>query len=226
MPLITRQQKGSKLTIAEMDGNLEYLQANGFVNGQYSQTLEGTGAIIEIGDLESDPSQFTDAVAGTYVVTPIGGSGTGAILELVIVPDGNKFIIDFPASTITSGGSGYEVGRFLQISTNSLGGTLNRTINIELTEGSVDVTQTSEILVSENAIVLSTQRTNVYGDLGVTGDITANSISAQGIEGGLSVTGSPTSIIMFNNLPTSDPRVLGQLWADPAKGYVLIVSQG
>ncbi len=30
MPLILRQQKGSKLTIAEMDGNLEYLETSGY----------------------------------------------------------------------------------------------------------------------------------------------------------------------------------------------------
>jgi len=231
MPLITRQQKGSKLTIPEMDGNLLYLESNGFVNGQYSQTLEGTGAIIEIGDLTSEPSGFINAAEGTYEVTPTGGSGSGAIFNLVVTGKFGEYSIDFGQSTIVSGGSGYEVGDILEVNRLDLGGEDPLIIEISLGEGSVDVTQTSEILVSENSIVLSTANTNVFGNLDVTGAITANSISAQGIEGaanltGLSVTGSPQSIITLNNLPTSDPEALGQLWVDILNGNVLKVSQG
>jgi hypothetical protein len=233
MSLITRQQKGSKLTIPEMDGNLLYLESNGFVNGQYSQTLEGTGEIIEIGNLTYEPSSFLNAAEDTYEVTPTGGSGTGAIFNLVVkLGRFGEFSIDFDQSTIVSGGSGYEVGDILEVNRLDLGGEDPLIIKISLGEGSVNVTQTSEIVVSADGIVLSTpQTTNIFSNLSVTGAITADSISAQGIEGaanltGLSVTGSPTSIIVLNNLPTEDPEVLGQLWADPAKGYVLIVSQG
>ena len=50
MSLITRTAKGSKLTIAEMDGNLTYLASSSFQDGVYSQTVEGTGAVISISE--------------------------------------------------------------------------------------------------------------------------------------------------------------------------------
>jgi hypothetical protein len=42
MPIVTRTGKGSKLTIAEMDGNLEYLASSSFQNGLYTS---GSGSI-------------------------------------------------------------------------------------------------------------------------------------------------------------------------------------
>ena len=86
MPLITRTEKGSKLTIQEMDGNLTYLESNGFVDGVYSQTVEGTGEIIgTFGGTIQYSNPIDSGTVGTYTVSPTtDGSGTGAQFELVV----------------------------------------------------------------------------------------------------------------------------------------------
>jgi hypothetical protein len=96
MPLITRQEKGTKLTIQDMDGNLTYLQSNGFVDGEYSQTLIGTGEIIgTIGDTIQFSNPIDSGTVGTYTVSPTtDGSGTGAQFELVVIEARGAFTIN------------------------------------------------------------------------------------------------------------------------------------
>ena len=62
MPLITRQGKGSKLTIQEMDGNLEYLQtnlsgSNTIIGNTDIKTTADSGAILEISSTSSVTTQ-------------------------------------------------------------------------------------------------------------------------------------------------------------------------
>ena len=65
MSLITRTGKGSKLTIEEMDGNLEYLASSSFQEGVYSQII-GSGAII--GEL-NDTITYTSPLANAAVAS-------------------------------------------------------------------------------------------------------------------------------------------------------------
>jgi hypothetical protein len=69
MPLITRQSKGSKLSIAELDGNLQYLeelaqQGGGGSSGPQGQTgpqgPEGGGSVF--------PFTGTASIIGTVLI--------------------------------------------------------------------------------------------------------------------------------------------------------------
>lgn len=68
MPLITRQGKGSKLTIAEMDGNLEYLQTN----------LSGSNTIIGNTDIKTstDSDAILEIFSTSSVTTQDDGRGS------------------------------------------------------------------------------------------------------------------------------------------------------
>lgn len=146
MPLITRQEKGSKLTIQEMDGNLTYLESNGFIDGTYEQSKTGTGAIIDLTVLSSP--LFTDGAEGVYEVTPTSEFGSGAILNLAVIPVEGGYNINFIDSEIIEGGSGYVEKSAITFSSNDFGGTLDKTVSIDLSTGSVDVDASSSIAVS------------------------------------------------------------------------------
>jgi hypothetical protein len=217
MSLITRTAKGSKLTIAEMDGNLTYLQSNGFVDGVYSQTVIGTGAVLQM-----QPQAALNASIGVYEnISPTGGSGTGLIVDVEIANTGRG---NGATYTIVDGGSGYNVGDTVSIQNTDIGGTpASGTTNRLLLDGDVDVTSTSTITVTEDEINLSTTTISVTGsiesDSSITtvGNISGNSITAtnnlQGQSLMISNIFSSTSI-NFGNLPTTDPVVLGELWND------------
>jgi len=71
MPLITRQGKGSKLTIQEMDGNLEYLQTN----------LSGSNTIIGNTDIKTtaDSDAILEISSTSSVTTNTGPGGSFTI---------------------------------------------------------------------------------------------------------------------------------------------------
>jgi hypothetical protein len=225
MPLITREGKGSKLTIAEMDGNLEYLASSSFQDGVYSQTVEGTGEIIgTIGDTIQFSSPIDSGTVGTYAVSPTtDGLGTGAEFELVVDESRGSFIINVDASSVLNKGLGYAVGDTLTVDLIDLGGNMGETLVFTLLDGGVDSAKTSTITVTEDEINLSTTTISLIGsiesDSSITtvGNISGNNVIAtnqiQGQSLIISNIFSSTSI-NFGNLPTTDPVVLGQLWND------------
>jgi hypothetical protein len=208
MSLVTREEKGSKLTIAEMDGNLTYLESNGFVDGVYSQTVIGTGEIIgTFGTTIRFTNPIDSGTEGTYTVSPTtDGSGTGAQFELVVDESRGAPSINISLSSVLNGGSGYAVGDTLTVDLMDLGGNMGETEVFTLLAGGVTVTKTSTITVTEDEINLSTTTISVTGSIAVTGSIEFSSTS-----------------INFSNLPTTDPVVSGQLWN---KGGILTISAG
>ena len=225
MPLITRQEKGTKLTIQDMDGNLTYLQSNGFVDGEYSQTVIGTGEIIgTIGNTIQYSNPLDSGTVGTYTVSPTtDGSGTGAQFELVVIEARGAFAIDGSLSSVLNGGSGYAVGDTLTVDLMDLGGNMGETVVFTLQPGGVNVTKTSTITVTEDEINLSTTTISLTGsiesDSSITtvGNITGGNVIAintlQGKSLIISNIFSSTSI-NFGNLPTTDPVISGELWND------------
>jgi hypothetical protein len=110
MSLITRTEKGSKLTIAEMDGNLEFLASSSFQDGVYSQLTQGTGAVLSI-----DTTFQPIAVVGTYEgIEPAGGSGTGLIVDVEVTVTGGRATL-VANYTIVDGGIGYQTDDELTI---------------------------------------------------------------------------------------------------------------
>ncbi len=153
MALILRQEKGSKLTIQEMDDNLTYLESNGFVDGNYSRDVVGTGAVIDLEPITYD--LFTDGEEGIYTVNPINGSGTGLVLTLNVVPTEGGYLFNFDESSIDDGGSDYELNDEITISTNDLGGTLDKPVILTLNSGSISISEQSTIQVLTGSITLS-----------------------------------------------------------------------
>jgi hypothetical protein len=105
MPLTTRTGKGSKLTIAEMDGNFVYLNNNPLLLGKITADLnlepivgnpilvtgcmDSTGTLFEVGEritfYDSENAVYgTAAVASTRVYT---GDGSGAIRACLNISD-------------------------------------------------------------------------------------------------------------------------------------------
>jgi hypothetical protein len=231
MSLITRTAKGSKLTIAEMDGNLEFLASSSFQDGVYSQTVIGIGDIIgTIGDTIEFSNPLDSGTAGTYIVSPTtDGSGTGAQFELVVFESRGAFAIDGSLSAVLNGGSGYAVGDTLTVDLMDLGGNDGETVEFGLLDGGVNETKTSTITVTEDEINLSSttltvtgaveffEGISVAGNLTTTKNISANqgNFTNQVTCNQLSVANlSSDTVINFANLKTFDPVVLGQLWND------------
>ena len=214
MSLITREEKGSKLTIAEMDGNLTYLESNGFVDGEYSRTTQGTGAVLQMQPQSLD----FDASIGLYEnISPTGGSGTGLIVDVEII-DGERGG-KFAEYIIVDGGSGYAVGDTVSIQNTDIGGTTGTT-DRELEDGDVDVTTTSTVTIDSN-ITISTPSLTISGSIVVTDTLQCDNISGTNISGQtLSVlTGGPSlSISVFglqlSSLPTTEPVFPGYVWND------------
>jgi len=207
MPLITRQEKGSKLTIAEMDGNLEYLQSNGFVDGEYAR-IEPSLGIIE-GDIDDtityDPKPFSNAGTGSYTVTPttLTGEGAGAEFELVVIepePGSNKFFFS-QDSFVIEGGKGYAVGDTLTVPYSEIGGVSSLSsdvVTFTLQEGSISGPVETYVSVSDGNLSVGAVTTSA---LNVKGEIITSALTAQ-IE------------VFFPGLPTEDPVNEGQLWND------------
>ncbi len=199
MSLITRTAKGSKLTIAEMDGNINTLASASLVDGVYtitsgsrtdSITALASGSIeiksfsasdgsVTAESLEFLPTSFeTDVIVGaTYTgIQPTGGSGTGLVVTVVVAPLPSPNI---SSVTVTTSGTGYQPDDVVSIATSELGA--------DPSTESTTVTLGSRDLSAENQ-----QR----------------------------ILMTPTGISM-PDLPESDPRVVGQLWVDPDAGYAV-----
>ena len=191
MAIVTRTGKGSKLTISEMDGNINTLASASLVDGVYTITsgsrtdsitalasgsieikslLAGDGSVTAE-TLTFSPTFFEadTVVAGTYTgVQPTGGNGTGLTVT-VVVSEGEEFPT-ISSVTVTDGGSGYESGDIVSIATSALGADPStQSTTVELGAEQLNLTQQQRILMS------------------------------------------PTGISM-PNLPTSDPSVAGQLY--------------
>ena len=193
MAITTRTAKGSKLSIAEMDGNLTTLNNQSFKDGVYSITsgsrtdsitalasgsieiksiIPSTGAVIAE-TLEFSPKEFeTDTiVAGTYVgVQPTGGDGgTGLTVTVVVAPLPSPNI---SSVTVTAGGTGYQPDDVLSIATSELGADPS-------TESTTVTLRSRDLFAEYQQRILMT----------------------------------PTGISM-PDLPGEDPGVEGQLWND------------
>jgi hypothetical protein len=200
MPLVTRQEKGSKLSIQEMDGNLEYLQANGFVDGQYTR-IEPSAGIIEgvIDDnISYNPNPLLNASTGSYrvILTTLTGNGAGAEFDLEVVETNvrGEYRFNQESFVINTGGSGYAVGDTIAVPYSEIGGISvveSDVVTFTLQEGSVSGQVETIVAVSE-------------GQLSVPSILTSN----------LEVKIDADDKIFFQGLPTEDPMLNGQLWND------------
>lgn len=206
MALVTRTGKGSKLTIAEMDGNLTTLDNQSFKDGVYTITsgsrtdsitalasgsievkslLAGDGSVTaEL--LTFSPRSFeTDTiVVGTYTgVQPTGGNGTGLTVTAVVALNVEE-VPAITSVTVTAGGTGYETGDVVSIATSELGADSS-------TESTTSELGAEQLSQDQQQRILMT----------------------------------PTGISM-PDLPELDPRVVGQLWVDPDALYAVKRSRG
>ena len=197
-----------------------------FVDGEYSQGTEGTGAVLEM-----SPQISSGAVIGLYTnISPTGGSGTGLVVDVEIIEDRGVVIASF---TIVNGGTGYQVLDEVTIPISEVGGTTGE-IMIQLLESQVDESSISSIRVTPDEIILDSDQISITGNVIVDGNISnVTNITTGVIQAGFSsnsqlLVNNPfgTTVINFSNLPTSDPQTIGQLWVDTANGFVLKVSQG
>lgn len=205
MAIVTRTGKGSKLTIAEMDGNINTLASASFVDGVYTITsgsrtdsitalasgsleiktiIPSTGEVItdDLVGLASPTAFETDTiVVGNYIgVQPTGGSGTGLTVNIRIVDKGAGPYISSIA--VTDGGTGYVAGDAVFIATSEMGADPS--------------TESTAIELSAEVISADSQQRILM---------------------------TPTGISM-PDLPTADPGVAGQLWYTADNG-VLYVSK-
>jgi len=188
MAIVTRTGKGSKLTIAEMDGNLNTLASASLVDGVYTITsgsrtdsitalasgsieikslLAGDGSVTAE-TLTFSPTSFEEdtIVEGTYTgVQPTGGNGTGLTVTVVV-----NALLNIQSVTVTAGGSGYESGDVVSIATSALGADPS-------TESTTTTLTSDDLNLDQQQRILMT----------------------------------PTGISM-PDLPTSDPSVAGQLY--------------
>jgi len=89
MPLITRQEKGSKLTIQEMDGNLEYLDEASF---PFTGSAEISGSLTVALPIPGKDNFIFDISTGKNVYTDlpiIGVNFTGSGLAIIGEEDSN-----------------------------------------------------------------------------------------------------------------------------------------
>ena len=116
-------------------------------------SLSGEGASLTIvtsnsngkllGGLDALTSSITtnssDAVDNTYSVSPSDGSGTGAVLNVVVSASAVSSI------TATTTGSGYAASDVLVISSGSIGGTTDVEITLQSSDLFVEVTSTTVV---------------------------------------------------------------------------------
>jgi hypothetical protein len=206
MAIVTRTAKGSKLTIAEMDGNINTLASASLVDGVYTITSGSrtdtitalASGSIEIksfsagdGSVTAESLSFlpktfeTDTiVVGTYTgIQPTGGLGTGLTVTAVVALNLDD-VPQIQSVTVTAGGSGYETGDVVSIATSELGADPS-------TESTTTELGAEQLSQDQQQRILMT----------------------------------PTGISM-PDLPESDPRVVGQLWVDPVKEYAVKRSRG
>ena len=125
--------------------------------GSYTVTptgsLSGEGASLTIvtsnsngkllGGLNALTSSITtnssDAVDNTYSVSPLGGSGTGAVLNVVVSASAVSSI------TATTTGSGYAASDVLVVGSGSIGGNTDVEITLQSSDLFVEVTSTTVV---------------------------------------------------------------------------------
>ena len=190
MSLITREEKGSKLTIQEMDGNLTYLSQNmelesGGISYSINLSSEGIklvadgggGEVLGVGiSLEWGPWEVPP-VPGTYEVSPTtSGSGTGLLVN-VTVENGVEYPI-ITAIEVINGGSEYLAGDTLEFNTKQLGADDPVGQDFEYVLGSKDVSainrQSIEIanvggglyILMPNLNTVGIEDGSLYNDLG------------------------------------------------------------
>lgn len=205
MAIVTRTGKGSKLTISEMDGNINTLASASLVDGVYTITSgsrtdsitalasgsieiksfeEGDGSVTA-GSLTFSPTSFeTDTIVeGNYIgIQPTGGSGTGLTVTVRVQDLGEGPAII--SVTVTAGGTGYETGDVVEIATSELGADSS-------TEKTTSELGAEQLNLDQQQRILMT----------------------------------PTGISM-PDLPELDPRVVGQLWIDTSAGNAVKRSRG
>ena len=207
MAIITRTAKGSKLTIAEMDGNLTTLQSSSFQDGVYQLVSENNGttstiAVNEFGSISMtnykastgeiivesplfSPTTFeTDViVAGTYTEIAVGtdGNGINCLVDVEV-----SELLEITSVTVVDPGSGYVAGDEISINSTDLGAERGGTEKTSYTLQSRDLSPELN----------SSLTLNNKGQILLTGYLTA------------------------------DPGVAGALWVDGGADYVVKVSQG
>jgi hypothetical protein len=155
MPIVTRTGKGSKLTIAELDGNFIHLQSSSFQDGTYSQAVEGTGAIIQLAGIR--PPSVASGSAGTYVVSPTtSGTGVGASLQLVITGNRLPLNLSLPSSSILDGGTGYASGDEIYVPYTDLGSAGSGSLTLTLADANISIDKSSVITATTASLSLST----------------------------------------------------------------------
>jgi len=96
-----------------------------------------------LGGLDALTSSITtnssDAVDNTYSVSPSGGSGTGAVLNVVVSASAVSSI------TATTTGSGYAASDVLVVGSGSIGGTTDVEITLQSSDLFVEVTSTTVV---------------------------------------------------------------------------------
>ena len=166
MAIVTRTGKGSKLTIAELDGNFTQLQSSSFQDGTYSQTLDGTGAIVQLIGMRQ--TVLESGSVGTYVVSPTtSGTGIGASLQLVTTEDRGQLSIGLPLSSILDGGTGYASGDEIYVPYTDLGSVGSGSLTLTLADANISIDKSSVITATPASLSLS----NAVGDPALDGAI-------------------------------------------------------
>jgi hypothetical protein len=155
MGLITREGKGSKLTIAEMDGNLEFLNGSYKDLGNSSQTtnVDWSEAKTQEINLDNNPTlTFTNAESGNS-------------LSLLLKSDTTQRNVNWPSNVRWDRGVAPTIAKLLQngtIDSSFLSGTgfTNSMNQTNTSVGICYVLSTGKILIWNNAHMSGTQRYN------------------------------------------------------------------
>ena len=201
MPLITREEKGSQLTIQEMDGNLTYLLQNQEfslegVDMSIKLNSSGIELVVDAGGGEvsfvnfKTPSWETSPEPGTYtgVEASTDGEGTGLTLTITVDDSKSRNIV---RTQVENPGKGYMEGDNIVVSTRQLGYSGK---GASFAESFAEYTLSSEAvskLLKQNIILSYSSKSGVN--------------------------------IIIPNLPTIDPEANGVLWNN---GGSLSISRG
>jgi hypothetical protein len=134
MPLITRQGKGSKLTIAEMDGNLIYLE-----------DLANTGGFETI----------TIDISSSEI---LGLGGLGGSIELLPAPGGNKYYTWYGVLEFFPGSNTYSVSGPLVIKMDKS----TYTVDVDLESPAINIATCNMFLDGKGSFTLNKNVTLDY----------------------------------------------------------------
>ena len=196
MALITREEKGSQLTIQEMDGNLTYLLQNQEfslegVDMSIKLNSSGIELVVDAGGGEvsfvdfKTPTWKASPEPGTYtgVEASTDGEGTGLTLTIIVDDSDARNIVE---TQVENPGKGYKEGDNIVVSTRQLGYTGRGVSSAEYTLSSEAVSK----LLKQNIILSYSLKSGVN--------------------------------IIIPNLPTIDPEANGVLWNN--RGFLCISS--